>query len=74
MQLKNWKGRKMNQSILPSYFVPFPEFKSTLMKWMITTYQPLLVTSISKTGYVTCTAHFIDKDIWKIQSMILGLI
>jgi hypothetical protein len=43
MQLKNWKGRKMNQSILPSYFVSFPEFKSTLMKWMITTYQPLLV-------------------------------
>jgi hypothetical protein len=30
-------------------------------------------TSITKTGYVTCTIHFIDQDTWKLHSMVLGL-
>jgi hypothetical protein len=30
-------------------------------------------TSISKTGFVPCTAHFIDRDTWKIHSIVLGL-
>ncbi len=30
-------------------------------------------TSIAKVGYVTCTAHFIDGDTWKLHSMVLGL-
>jgi hypothetical protein len=30
-------------------------------------------TSITKTGYVTCTIHFINQDTWKLHSMVLGL-
>ena len=30
-------------------------------------------TSIAKVGYVTCTAHFIDRDTWKLHSVVLGL-
>jgi hypothetical protein len=30
-------------------------------------------TSVSKTGYVTCTCHFIDPATWKRHSMVLGL-
>ena len=30
-------------------------------------------TSIAKTGYVTCTAHFIDKDTWVLHNIVLGL-
>jgi hypothetical protein len=30
-------------------------------------------TSIAKTGYVTCTVHFIDRDTWVLHSMVLGL-
>ncbi len=30
-------------------------------------------TSIAKVGYVTCTAYFIDRDTWKLHSMVLGL-
>ncbi len=30
-------------------------------------------TSITKTGYVTCTIHFIDQDTRKLHSMVLGL-
>jgi hypothetical protein len=30
-------------------------------------------TSIAKTGYVTCTAHFIDRDTWMLHSLVLGL-
>jgi hypothetical protein len=30
-------------------------------------------TSITKTGYITCTIHFIDQDIWKLHSLVLGL-
>jgi hypothetical protein len=30
-------------------------------------------TSLANLGYVTCAAHFIDKTIWKLHSMLLGL-
>jgi hypothetical protein len=30
-------------------------------------------TSISKVGFVTCTAHFIDSSTWKLHSIVLGL-
>jgi hypothetical protein len=30
-------------------------------------------TSLANIGYVTCTAHFIDKVTWKLHSMVLGL-
>ncbi len=30
-------------------------------------------TSIAKTGYVTCTVHFINRDTWVLHSMVLGL-
>jgi hypothetical protein len=30
-------------------------------------------TSVAKTGYVTCTCHFIDPATWKLHSMVLGL-
>ena len=30
-------------------------------------------TSIAKVGYVTCTAHFIDRHTWKLHSVVLGL-
>jgi hypothetical protein len=30
-------------------------------------------TSLANVGYVTCTAHFIDKTTWKLHIMVLGL-
>jgi len=30
-------------------------------------------TSLAKTGYVTCTTHFIDRETWKLHSLVLGL-
>jgi hypothetical protein len=30
-------------------------------------------TSITKTGHIICTIHFLDQDTWKLHSMVLGL-
>jgi len=30
-------------------------------------------TSLANVGYVTCTAHFIDRSTWKLHSLVLGL-
>jgi hypothetical protein len=118
-----------SKSPIGLFLTPWPSFESTLLSWMIKTYQPLSVTecsefrnmceslnkrcpilghdkigrmvsheyhtiqqklivafkrrhfalttdawmSIAKTGYVTCTAHFIDRDTWMLHSLVLGL-
>jgi hypothetical protein len=30
-------------------------------------------TSLANQGYTTCTAHFIDKNTWQLQSLVLGI-
>jgi hypothetical protein len=30
-------------------------------------------TSVARTGYVTCTCHFIDRSTWTLHSVVMGL-
>ena len=114
---------------LDPFFINCPSFDDCLLKWMISSYQPLRIvedpyfrrmcqslnkkapiisrdkikallaerfqltvemtknilkgqhfsfttdgwTSLANIGYVTCTAHFIDRTTWKLHSFVMGL-